>query len=86
MCGEIFERENKKQIYCSDKCRQQAIKITHQKCIEKAKEKKKRANDHLDKTLRELDQYNAKNGTYMSYGQYQMMKMLNKSKVKRRKR
>lgn len=74
MCGNIFERETPKQAYCSERCRRIARKASYLRHVQRKKEQERRLKDPLDKTLRELDEYNAKNGTSLSYGQYQVMK------------
>lgn len=71
-CGKIFYGVSQ-QMFCSKECRLEYNELSPDGLKEEEKYKKvmkKYHNDEFDKTLRELDEYNRQNGTYMSYGDY----------------
>lgn len=76
-CGAEFETESTIQKYCSDKCRYEVMQKKEAERRKKRKEEKKREKDkkaHLWDIIGEIERYNKKHKTYLSYGQYLAMK------------
>lgn len=64
LCGKEFKSKANNVKYCSAECKRLA-NIGHQ-----VQRKRKVKSHGLDKVLKSLDEYNKKNGTNLSYGQF----------------
>lgn len=63
-CGAKLKGRNK--VYCSDKCRERGLKLWKKEL----KRKQINLTNPLNSIVRELEEYNKKNNTLLSYGQY----------------
>lgn len=68
ICGAVLQRNKK--AYCSDECLQKGHIDRARKSYNKIKKKREKNKEVslLDKTLKALREYNAENGTNLSYG------------------
>jgi len=76
-CGARLNPSQEK--YCSKKCRINAQKLQ----IQELKRHKLISNSYVYKTVREVEDYNRKNNTRLSYGRY--VALIEKSKKRSRK-
>lgn len=76
ICGRDFiGRSGRRDGYCSAECKKEGMKRNDRNYQERKRERANRK-PNLDKTLREIEAYNKKHGTRLSYGQYQLMRQL----------
>lgn len=65
VCGNYFETRKSDQLYCSSECRKMADEERRRQ-----RDRNKSMNSNLDECVRRVMEYNKKNGTNLSYGQY----------------
>lgn len=80
ICGVEIPKDSPRKKYCSEECAYKGMLKRSEKCnqIKRAEEAKAKTNKRktippLDKILKDLNQYNKKHGTHLSYGQYVQM-------------
>ncbi len=90
VCGKKFTKTHQYEKYCCDECRKVAQKEYFKRYEEKRRAKKTQPNkapkETLDKILKQLDRYNKKNNTCLSYGQFVEMKRREKEIKERAKK
>lgn len=73
-CGKEFSALARNKLYCSNHCKAKAS-LERQKAAYKAPKKHipRRPAQTITQVMRELEEYNAKNKTSLTYGQYVAM-------------
>lgn len=86
ICGAEIKDGRGGKVYCSEDCRQKGHLLRSKKSYDKKMEtvKKKRVKENtislLDKRLKQLEAYNKKHGTNLSYGQFVHMLEVQRAK------
>lgn len=66
VCGNEFETRTEDQLYCSKECKQMADEERRRlRNIQR-----RRSPSRLDAFMKQVDEYNRKHGTHLSYGKY----------------
>lgn len=74
ICGKQFENKRKNTVCCSEECKILRDKELHRELNQayrkEKKQKESKPKSTLEKSLKELKEYNKKHKTNFSYGQY----------------